>query len=80
MKTYTTGMPCGSDGNDYKMVETNLQTFNYKKRKGILTAKHYVDWGDTYELQKDGQTILYTHNVLELLGAVQAIIGYTRRD
>ena len=79
-KNYTgTSRPSGEyDKTTLKIIESNLNSFNANKRKGILTVEHYVDCGDQWRLLKDGCIMLCDMSLLSTHYAVAAIINYER--
>lgn len=75
-----TSRPLGEyNKNMLEILRSNLEYFNAKRRKGILTVRHYVAGGDWWELQKDGTTLINYATLSEISYAVLAIANYTRR-
>lgn len=62
-----------------EIIEGNLNFFNTKKRKGILTVKHYVENGDKWRICKDNKNLVCGMTLEELYYAVASTISYETR-
>lgn len=58
-----------------QIIESNLSSFNYSKRKGILSVKYVVDGGNRAEIYKDGKLLLNV-TIDQAMFAIAAIIRY----
>lgn len=58
------------------IIERNLNNFNAKKRKGILTVEHTIEGGDQWKVLKDDKPLLCYMELDQLYYAVAAIICY----
>lgn len=62
-----------------EIIEGNLNFFNTKKRKGILTVEHYVENGDKWRICKDNKNLVCGMTLEELYYAVASTISYETR-
>ena len=79
-KSYT-GMsrPCGEYNKKLlDIIEVNLNFFNAKKRKGVLTVEHTIEDGDQWKVLKDNRVLVCNMTLEELYYTVAGIISYER--
>ena len=60
-----------------QIIESNLSSFNYGKRKGILSVKYVVDGGNRAEIYKD-EKLLLNVTIDQAMFAIAAIIRYQK--
>lgn len=77
-KNYTgTSRPCGEYNKKLlDIIESNLNFFNAKRQKGVLTVEHTIECGDQWKVLKDGKTLVSNMSLEELYYAVAGIISY----
>lgn len=80
-KNYTgASRPCGEYNKKLlDIIEVNLNYFNAKKRKGILTVEHTIEDGDQWKVLKDNRILVCNMTLEELYYAVAGIISYESR-
>lgn len=61
-----------------EIIESNLNYFNAKKRKGILTVEHTIEGGDRWKIRKDDKILVCNMSLKELYYTVAGIITYER--
>lgn len=79
-KSYTgTSRPLGEYNKRLlDIIESNLNYFNAKKRKGLLTVEHTIDGGDKWKVLKGNKVLVSDMTLEELFYAVAGIIAYKR--
>lgn len=60
-----------------QIIESNLQSFNANKRKGILSVKYVVDGGNRAEVYKD-DTLLLNVTIEQAWAAIAGICRYVK--